>query len=181
MPKTTFFASKHDAERLTQRLNAGQEPGLAGKALLVSIGSPDDKTLKLLPGALQTSTLIKFAGAPYKPAEVDSPHWLEVVKLEFNDIDPTHCSDEWVLQWTLFDDAMADKVIDALDKHADRTQVVVAHCEAGISRSAAVSKFAAAYMGVPFPDSYMLYNKHVFSTLMRRWRQRLYSKDNSWI
>jgi hypothetical protein len=181
MQKTTFFLSKPDAEKLTTRMNAGQEPMLAGKAMLISIGSPDDKDLKLLPASTPKSTLVKWAGAPYKPAEVDSSNWLEVVKLEFNDIDPTHCSDEWTAQWTLFDDDMANKIIDALERQRHTAKVIVAHCEAGISRSAAVSKFAAMYFSFPFPETYMLYNKHVFSTLVRVWRQRLYQdKDTLW-
>ena len=182
MPKTTFFTSKHQAEQLVLRMNAGQERDLSGRAILISIGSPDDNTLKLLPGTLATSTLIKHVGAPYEPPKVDSPHWLEVVKLEFNDIDPSHCSEEWVLQWKLFDDEMANQVIDAFERQAGKIDIVVAHCEAGVSRSAAICKFAAVYfnMHIPALDTYMLHNKHVFSTLLRVWRQRTYTTQ-SWI
>lgn len=43
-----------------------------------------------------------------------------------------------------------------------------------ISRSAGVAKFISVFFNLQFPESYMLYNKHVFSSLIRRWNQRNY-------
>ena len=77
--------------------------------------------------------------------------------------------------WILFDDSMADQVLDFIERNADRCTVFPVHCEAGISRSAAVAKFISVRFNLQFPESYSLYNKHVFSTLLRRWNQRLYA------
>lgn len=183
MQKTTFFMSKAQAEALTRRFNAGQEPALDGKAALISINSPkvDEGELKLLFGPdYATSHLVKMMKAGYHPPIVDSDRWVELLKLEFHDIDPSHCSPKWVQQWTLFGDEQADQIIEMLERTRETVSVYAVHCEAGVSRSAGVAKFIAAYFGLQFPDSYSLYNKHVFSTLMRRWNQRAYGKELPW-
>lgn len=179
MQKTTFFMSKGEAEKLTVRLNAGQEPNLAEKAVLISINSPESKPedLKLLYGPdYATSHLVQMMKVGYKPPAVESDKWIELLKLEFHDIDPAHCSEGWVQQWTLFDDKQADQIIDLLKRTEDRASVYAVHCEAGISRSAGVAKFISVFFGLSFPESYSLYNKHVFSTLLRRWRQLNYAE-----
>lgn len=184
MQKTTFFMSKSEAEKLTVRLNSGQEQSLAGKAVLISINSPPTSAneLKLLYGPdYANSTLAKLTEANYKSPVIESEHWVELLKFEFNDIDPSHCSDGWIQQWTLFSDAMADQIIDALERTKDTASVYAVHCEAGVSRSAAVAKFISQFFNLSFPDSYSLYNKHVFSVLLRRWRQRIYSKEHPWM
>lgn len=175
--------SKAEAEALTKRLNAGEEPSLDGKAALISIGSPDvsEGDLKLLFGPdYATSHLAKMTKAGYKPPVVESARWVELLKFEFHDIDPSHCSPEWVQQWTLFGDDQADAIIEMLERTRDTVSVYAVHCEAGVSRSAGVAKFIAAYFSLSFPDTYSLYNKHVFSTLMRRWNQRFYGKELPW-
>lgn len=177
MVKTTFFMAKVEAEKLTARLDRGLEPSLAGKAMLISIGSPPTNTLTLYGPEYATSHLAKMAEAGYQKPNVESPNWVKLVSLEFNDIDPTHCSPEWIQQWVLFDDMMADQIIDALEETRDQVSVYAVHCEAGISRSAAVSKFISRYFNLSFPDTYSLYNKHVFSVLLRRWQQRIYGSS----
>jgi len=53
---------------------------------------------------------------------------------------------------------------------------VIVHCEGGISRSAAVSKFVAQIYNLEFPEGYSLYNRHVFSTLLRVHGTSLYGE-----
>ncbi len=174
--------SKAQAEKLTLRLD--QEPDFAGKAVLISINSPEttEGDLKLLYGPdYATSHLAKMSKAGYRKPEVESPHWVELLMLEFHDIDPSHCSEGWVQQWTLFDDAMADRILEILERTKDTAGVYAVHCEAGISRSAAVAKFISQFFNLSFPETYSLYNKHVFSVLLRRWRQRNYTKDHPWM
>ena len=174
--------SRHDAEQLTLRLNAGQEPLLAGKTVLISVDTPFVEGLQLIDPAVgmiaaaRGSKSVDFNREHDQPV-VDSAHWVELLRLDFNDIDPSHCSDEWKAQWTLFDDAMADQVIDLLERTKDSATIFAVHCHAGISRSAAISKFIAVFHNLSFPESYKLYNKHVFSTLTRRWRQRQYGEQ----
>lgn len=40
------------------------------------------------------------------------------------------------------------------------------HCGAGISRSAAVAKYAARHLGAPFDETYARYNETVFALLL---------------
>lgn len=183
MQKTTFFMSKSEAEALVKRLDAGEEPTLEGKAALISLGSPETKleAIKEMFGPdYATSHLAKMMEMGYHPPAVESPKWLALVKQEFHDIDPSHCSDGWAKQWILFSDAQADEILDMLERTRDVVEVYAVHCEGGVSRSAAVAKFISVYFGLDFPESYMLYNKHVFSTLIRRWNQRSYGKEASW-
>ena len=46
----------------------------------------------------------------------------------------------------------------------------------GISRSAAVSKFIAQIYNLEFPEGYSLYNRHVYSTLLRVHGSSLYGE-----
>ena len=108
-----------------------------------------------------------------KPAKLDKDSWTDVLRLEFHDIDPEKLDrDKRVkkerIKRVYFDDKMAIKVLEFLKKHQDGivTEAVV-HCEAGISRSAAVSKFIAQIYNLQFPQKYNLYNKHVFSTMLK--------------
>jgi hypothetical protein len=174
MLKTTFFMSRHEAQKITAELNHGMHLNLAGKTCLISIISPDDTPDPKMAGIIEAA---KQQGCVPRPLAVDSDKWIEVLKLMFDDIDPSHCSDEWMQQWILFDDKMADQIIDMLERTADKTNIYAVHCEAGISRSAAVCKFISVMFNLQFPESYMLYNKHVFTTLIRRWNQRNFCKS----
>ena len=90
-----------------------------------------------------------------------------MLRLEFHDADPGHMNADKALGYKLFNDDHAAEVLKFLKKHEDDTYDVIVYCEAGISRSAAVSKFISIIYGLEFPENYSLYNKHVFSTLMR--------------
>jgi predicted glycosyltransferase involved in capsule biosynthesis len=61
-----------------------------------------------------------------------------------------------------------------LKKHELDTNDCVVHCEAGISRSAGVAKFISVIYSLAFPENYSVYNKHVFSTLMRAYGESFY-------
>lgn len=54
---------------------------------------------------------------------------------------------------------------------------LIVHCDGGISRSAAVAKFAAEYFDVYFNENYSLYNRFVFRALIRVMNQRIYGSE----
>ena len=157
--RTTFFMSRFEAEKMTRELET-LYVGLGPRAALISMISP--------------KRLFDSFGHVWTEPAVDGA-WADVLKLKFDDKDPGHMSKAEAEQWIMFDDAMADQIIDFVDRNADRCNVFPVHCEAGISRSAAVAKFISVRFNLSFPESYMLYNKHVFSTLIRRWNQRNFS------
>jgi len=94
--------------------------------------------------------------------------WHSLLRLEFDDID---VEEE---PYILFCESQAEKIIDFVEKARDSQKVegILVHCQAGISRSAAVAKWIAERYQLPFPSKYMLYNKHVYrvlrSAMMRR-------------
>jgi predicted protein tyrosine phosphatase len=128
------------------------------KIAIVSMVSPPE------PGEDPASLVTKLDG-----------YWYKVLRLQFQDIDPSHCSPEWIATHVPMTDDHANQIIDFLLEVEQHVDEIWTHCEAGISRSAAVSKFIASVYCTPFPDSYTLYNKHVFSTLRKVYGRRAYS------
>lgn len=146
----TKFLSRHEAETITRDFNNGVlRPSLERKKIaLISIVSPDDD----------------------EEGETTSPHldgyWYKVLYLRFHDIDTTKCSDEWVARSTPFNDEHVQQIKEFLNLVENNVDGVWVHCEAGISRSAAVAKYIdLKYDSKVFPDSYSLYNKFIYGKL----------------
>lgn len=78
--------------------------------------------------------------------------------------------------YRLFDSYNAVSILKFLKEHQNDTHDVFVHCEAGISRSAAVAKFIAHIYNLPFNETYSVYNRHVFSTLMRVYGESFYGE-----
>jgi predicted protein tyrosine phosphatase len=88
--------------------------------------------------------------------------WQAILRMEFHDIEEL-VPDE---PYDLFSEDQARQIIEFVaDMNAYGVVGVLVHCRAGISRSAAVAKWIAGKYGLPFPESYSLYNKHVFKLL----------------
>lgn len=87
--------------------------------------------------------------------------WHSVLRLEFDDID---VEEE---PYIIFNELHAEQIIDFVTEACDSHEVegILIHCQAGISRSAAVAKWIAERYELPFPDKYMLFNKHVYRVL----------------
>lgn len=95
------------------------------------------------------------------------PDWKEVLRLQFDDIDGSMLPSSNSRSFTPWH---AKEVIDFLEANKEVDELIV-HCMAGISRSAAVAKFAAEKYNVNeflrrF-ETYELYNKWVYSSLKR--------------
>ena len=109
------------------------------------------------------------------PAVLHDDTWKDILRLEFNDVDPAHISKDET-RYRLFNTNDAIEILKFLKKHQADTVDVIVHCEAGISRSAAVAKFIAHVYNLDFPEHYSIYNKHVFSTLLRVHGESLYGE-----
>lgn len=145
----TSFIPKRVAEAFGPHENSHE-------TILISLNSPVDTT----PGSSHP--------------KLNEAAWADILRLEFHDADQDGRSgdarmsdvvDRGHLQ--LFTQEQALQIFKFLRDHQDTKQYVIVHCEGGISRSAAVAKFIAAIYGLPFNDSYSLYNRHVFTTLLR--------------
>lgn len=98
--------------------------------------------------------------------------WLNKHYVIFSDIDreyPEYPKEK------LFNEEQAIEIIKFIDSIKDDTELMFVHCDAGISRSAAVAKFIADIYELPFNHKYSLYNKHVYSTLWSAYRKMFYS------
>ena len=99
--------------------------------------------------------------------------WGSILRLEFDDIDTQKTSSEGK-HYQLFEGDDAGKILNWLKENETTIEVVVVHCAAGISRSAAVAKFIAELYRIKhFNHQYTLYNKHVYRVL----RNEYYGKD----
>lgn len=143
MYKTTQFISRKQAERIVA-------PHLKSDRILISISTPPTN---------KSSKAEKLC-----PADLHMESWTDVLRLEFHDAEPSNTKKIRIY----FDEVQALRVIEFLNKHTNTlvTDIFV-HCDAGISRSAAISKFAAQMYGLSFDDNYRLHNKFVFSTLLK--------------
>ena len=127
--------------------------------VLISITTPGNKK----PGSMYCC-----------PAILHEDTWKDILRLEFHDVDPNQMNDEEANGYKLFNESHVVKIMEFLKKHELDTKDVIVHCEAGISRSAGVSKFISVIYSLAFPETYSVYNKHVFSTLMRVYGESFY-------
>lgn len=61
--------------------------------------------------------------------------------------------------------AHAEAIRAFLDQLPPSIESLIIHCGAGVSRSGAVAKYAAARYGLPFPDDYARHNEALFRLL----------------
>lgn len=109
--------------------------------------------------------------------------WSKILRLEFHDADGSgrsidHRMDDVIANnnLSLFTEQQAVEILRFLRLYQDNHTQVIVHCEGGISRSAAVSKFVAQIYNLEFPEGYSLYNRHVFSTLLKVHGTSLYGE-----
>lgn len=120
-----------------------------------------------LPKQFGSTALISITDPDYHDAQLQDGVWHSVLRLKFHDVDRQN--NEGTLR--IFAPEDAYRVLHFLKQHEDDVDSVIAHCEAGISRSAACAKFVAMIYGLQFPENYYLYNKLVFSTLLKCYRE----------
>lgn len=128
-----------------------------GKVYFVDFIS-EDHAVKMTPiGTMGVISITDFGRkAPIKPG------WGSVLRLQFDDIETFGPYGEPGVPFTVSD---AKQVIDWVEQNKDRITAIYVHCWAGISRSAAVAKFIAEKLGLPFNQSYDSYNPYVYRTL----------------
>jgi len=176
-PTHTKFLSRYEAELLSKVSIAarsgevvfGAERFVHASKLepstiaLISINSPDSNDPKELHLRAGDDGLPQVSG-----------FWNPLM-LMFHDIDPSGCGDEFLQNYILFDDDMASRVLDYLIKmeQTENVRACWSHCQAGISRSAGVAKFIADIYKLWYPETYRLYNKHVYSTLRSVYNSRI--------
>lgn len=109
-------------------------------------------------------------------AILDEQAWRAILRLEFHDsVKSKVAIDAGNL---LFDEDMALAIFHFLKEHEENVTQAVVHCEGGVSRSAAVSKFIAQIYGLEFPENYTHFNRHVFETLYKAYGRCAYGEGS---
>ena len=88
-----------------------------------------------------------------------NPNIIGVCRLQFDDTDP----DIKLKYETLMTPQDASKIKDFVDRHTDKAEQIIVHCEAGISRSAGVMAAIMRYFGY---DNNCIFKSHRFSPNM---------------
>lgn len=98
---------------------------------------------------------------------------LDVMFLEFNDVD------EHGMVWTLhgsmlkknvklFTEEDAKKVLEFVNKYKDKAELIICHCEAGISRSAGMAAALCTILGSPEKDAEIWTKRNEIGQLKHR-------------
>lgn len=123
----------------------------------------DTRSLISITGPIGQSSPMGF-GNVSKLANLELKAWKNILRLQFHDLAPSkYANDNGKI---LFDEKMSIQIFKFLKENEDQEEIVV-HCEAGVSRSAAVSKFIARIYNLGFPEDYDYYNQHVFGVLLK--------------
>ena len=115
---------------------------------------------------IPTWAVVSITNTGDKPANLSS-NWKRVLPLQFDDVDGPH---EGSVEMSA---SHAREIVRFVREVAPRVEVLLVHCHAGLSRSAAVAKFVADEFELEFPESYALYNRFVYRQLNRvLWAER---------
>ena len=97
--------------------------------------------------------------------------WAAVLRLEFDDIVPPFPilirDGNQHRDLAPFDASMATQVLEFVGAVLPDVNRIIVHCNAGISRSAAVARFLADYYGYRLHDKAEWANRHVLSVLYK--------------
>jgi len=94
------------------------------------------------------------------------PDWKYKLVLIFDDLD-TEVNTVNGREPALFSSAQAREIIDFVELNKNNMSVLWINCVAGVSRSAACAKFISEKYDLPFNHNYSLYNRYVYSTLVK--------------
>ena len=96
--------------------------------------------------------------------------WHSVLRVHFHDVDPAKPCDE---PHTLMNEEHARQIVEFVRGLTSEVNGVLVHCQAGISRSAAVAKWICGEFRIPFDGRYDKFNRHVYKLLLETGKQKL--------
>lgn len=112
---------------------------------------------------LSNAACISIVDPDEKHKPVISDKWALSLRVEIYDGNTEESS--------LFTDSNAKNIINFIQSVKElEIELLIIHCYAGISRSAAVAKFASLILNAYFPDYYILYNKFIYSKLLLNYK-----------
>lgn len=99
--------------------------------------------------------------------------WHSVHRAYFHDVDPAKYCDKP----RAMNASQADEIVAFVESVAPHIEVMFVNCQGGISRSAAVARWAAEWFDLPFDHNYAAYNRHVY-ILMHEAEERYRRKSS---
>ena len=129
-------------------------------------------------GSMSNMTPLSTWAAVSISEEVETklkPGWYAVYRCFFHDVDPS--SNKTDEKHVLMNANHANELVAFIESVAPFIDVLMVNCQGGISRSAAVAKWAAERYNLPFNHDYSLYNRHVYR-LMHEAGQRFEDRNN---
>ena len=103
--------------------------------------------------------------------------WHSVLCIAFHDVDPAVSTEEHGDVEMTIDHAR--QIVEFVRSLSSEVNGVLVHCNAGVSRSAAVAKWIAGEFRIPFDGRYDKFNRHVYGLLIEAGRRSydLHLKD----
>lgn len=92
--------------------------------------------------------------------------WHAVHRSAFHDINPNYPSGEMDEFLECMTEEQAKAIVGFVRKVAPAVEGILVHCNAGVSRSAAVAKWIAEQYDLPLNSRYDKFNQHVFEQLI---------------
>ena len=86
-----------------------------------------------------------------------------MLRSQFSDVDMQFSEEELE---TAISESQALEIVDYVHAVAPHVDGILVHCRGGVSRSAAVAKWIAKTLGLPFNHQYALFNTHVYDQLI---------------
>ena len=111
------------------------------------------------------------------PPRINHPLWFDGIQLKFDDVEEDYKDRLFVIN-----DTQSDKIIKFINDIFlnEKQLILIVHCYAGISRSAAVGKFTNDIFKLDLPQyqSLNIYNRTVYAQLVRAWERKISKEDN---
>lgn len=105
---------------------------------------------------------------PGTPAKINPDDWGALLRLEFDDV--TASIKYKFGYYQLMTEEQAREILNWLEAHSPNLEAIYVHCEAGISRSAAVVKFLGEIYSLEVDyDDVRFANDHVYRLLTQEW------------
>lgn len=91
---------------------------------------------------------------------------VDILRLNFHDIDSE------LLNYQVFNEEFACKILNFVFNNIDNVDLILVHCEAGISRSAGVACSLCSILNgndLEMVKKYPLYNRKVYNTILKQY------------
>ena len=116
-------------------------------------------------------------GEPDMKAPQIKEGWHDVLRIFFHDVNPDKVV-ELSSKYVGMSDSQADQIVEFVSRVAPNVDGILVHCNAGISRSAAVAEWIAKRYELPFDYSYPNSNSYVLRLIQESDNRSRHEKND---